>query len=581
MKQSVRFLLNGRLIELDTNTVPQLTLDWLRQEAKLTGTKEGCREGDCGACMVLLGQRPCQVDERSSDQVAAPAQGGVSTNDPIEWLPVTSCLLALVELDGKHLITIEGLSAEGPTAVMLALHEENASQCGFCSPGVVIALTGRLLQGGPVDEASLKRALQGNLCRCTGYGSIHRSAAKLAQSLDDIPQDYRKRIAYLTDRGVFGKELASTLFTLPEPLGRKASPGGQASLEAQASLDRQALQTLLPLGGGTDWFVKHSEAELKEDCDFIDTHPGSRRITATKDGILIGASVTMRDFFINKTVRQAYPGIESFEDLVASPGIRSRATLAGNIANASPVADMTAMLLALDARLVLRDQVTGIGRTLELEQFFTGYKKTAATEQEEIESILLPWLDAFACRETKAKQNLHVRSGGAQNAVQVCFHFEKAAKRDRLDIAAVNTAIALLVEQEPVGNGNHPAAGGPAEMNGTTGPQSALETPAASGTTAASGTIATSSLLVKRLRISAGGVAPIPLLLRRPSGILEGQVLTSRLVFTAAEAALEEISPISDVRGSAEYRREALHRLILAHFITLFPHIFEEEVLPL
>jgi xanthine dehydrogenase small subunit len=557
----VRFLLNGRLIELDTNTVPQLTLDWLRQEAKLTGTKEGCREGDCGACMVLLGQRPCQVDERSSDQVAAPAQAGASLHDPIEWLPVTSCILAVAELNGKHLITIEGLAAEGPTAVMLALHEENASQCGFCSPGVVIALTGRLLQGGPLDEAALKRALEGNLCRCTGYASIHRSAAKLARSLADIPRNYQERIAYLVDRGVLGKELAGTLFTLPEPLGRQASPGGQTSLEAQAPLGRpapqasvdgqapQASQTILPLGGGTDWFVKHSETEGNKVWDFIDTHPGSRRITTTKDGILIGASVTMGDFFNNKTIRQAYPGIEAFEDLVASPGIRSRATLAGNIANASPVADMTAMLLALDARLMLRNQVSGLARTLELERFFTGYKKTAATEQEEIESILLPRLKGAA----------------SQNPVQVYIHFEKAAKRERLDIAAVNTAIALLVEQEPAGNGGPIGAGAQA----------------ATGTQTASGTSAASCPLVKRVRISAGGVAPIPLLLRRPPEILEGQVLTSRLVFTAAVAAGEEISPISDVRGSAEYRREALYRLILAHFITLFPHIFEEEALPL
>jgi len=534
----VRFLLNGKPVELDPNSVPKLTLDWLRQEAGLTGTKEGCREGDCGACMVLLGQRPFQIDEGS------PASEGAG--DPIEWLPVTSCLLAVTELDGKHLITIEGLAEEGPSAVMRALHEENASQCGFCSPGVVIALTGRLLQGGPLDEESLKRALEGNLCRCTGYASIHRSAKRLAEALQEIPVTYAERISYLVAKGVLGAALASTLYSLPEPAGGNSLQAGQKG------------HSMLPLGGGTDWFVKHSEAEPDAAYDFMSTHENSRRIQSTPEGILIGASVSMRDFFVHKTIRETYPGIEAFEAIVASPGIRSRATLAGNIANASPVADMTAMLLAMDAHLVLLDRVSGNRRRLALESYFIGYKKTAAAEAEEIEAILLPWWGAHALQ---ADQHA---SGSSENRKQYLsrFNFEKAAKRDRLDIAAVNTAICIEVDAGPDGQA------GATDSNGDpNGDQNGKP-----------GSLSGPGLRIHKVRISAGGVGPIPLLLQKTSKMLEGQLLTTELVRATSEIALNEINPISDVRGSAEYRREALRRLFLAHFITLFPQYIDEEV---
>lgn len=531
MKPMVRFLLNGKLMELNTESVPSLTLDWLRHEAGLTGTKEGCREGDCGACMVLLGQRPFQVDEGSPS--------ALGTGDPVEWLPVTSCLLAVSELDGKHLITIEGLAEEGPTAVMKALHDENASQCGFCSPGVVIALTGRLLQGGPLDGATLKRALEGNLCRCTGYGSLHRSAERLAQELQEIPGTYSERMSYLVAKGVLGAALARTLYSLPEPAGGSSAKRGKNHPH------------ILPLGGGTDWFVKHSEAEPAEDIDFIDTHAKSRRISRSAEGLLIGASVSMRDFFIHKSIRDAYPGIEAFEDLVASPGIRSRATLAGNIANASPVADMTAMLLAMDARLILADQASGNRRQIALEDYFIGYKKTAAADQEEIEAILLPWWEEAAHGADRPLTG----SQEDREKRRYRFNFEKAAKRDRLDIAAVNTAICILLK----GNTASPIE--------TVGPEGAHDSSH------------TAFPVLGKVRISAGGVGPTPLLLRSASRMLEGQALTTELVMAAADTALKEISPISDVRGSAEYRREALRRLFLAHFINLFPHHIDEEVL--
>jgi len=550
MKQRVRFLLNGKPVELEPPLVPQLTLDWLRQKAGLTGTKEGCREGDCGACMVILGQRPLQIDGGS------PASKGAA--DPIEWLPVTSCLLAVEELDGKHLITIEGLAEQGPTTVMKALHEENVSQCGFCSPGVVIALTARILQGGPLDEAALKRALEGNLCRCTGYDSLHRSAKRLASELRTLPGEYKERLTYLVSQRIIPESLAKTMYELPAPFGTP-SEGFRRKVPGPA-------RHILPLGGGTDWFVKHDETEAPQEIDFIDSHTHSRYIKKEGPFIRIGAAVTMGDFFANPLIREAVPGIETFESLVASPGIRSRATLTGNIANASPVADMTAMLLALDAQLVLLDTSTGSSRrTIALDQFFLSYKKTAAGDTEELDEILLPLY----------------HSGRPQS----CFNFEKAAKRDRLDIAAVNTACWSLLEGGP----SVAAAGDPAQAGR---PVAAAVDPAQTGrsvnasaatsavqTSGAAVELSASGPVIRKLRISAGGVGPVPMVLANPAKILEGKVLTTSLVQAAADGALAEINPISDVRGSAEYRREVLRRLILAHFIKLFPHSIDEEAL--
>jgi len=488
--------------------------------------------------MVILGQRPIQVDEGSA--------ASKSAADPIEWLPVTSCLLAVEELDGKHLITIEGLAEQGPTTVMKVLHEENASQCGFCSPGVVIALTARLLQGGPLDEAALKRALEGNLCRCTGYDSLHRSAKQLASELRSLPRDYKERLTYLVSQGIIPESLANTMYELPAPFGTPAEGGSRRSGPGPA-------RHILPLGGGTDWFVKHGETEAPQEIDFIDTHTNSRYIKKQGAFISIGAAVTMGDFFANPLIRDALPGIEAFEDLVASPGIRSRATLTGNIANASPVADMTAMLLALDAQLVLLDTSTGSSRrTVALDRFFLSYKKTAAAETEELDEILLP----LSTPDRK---------------VQCCFNFEKAAKRDRLDIAAVNTACWILFEDTAAAYG-----GVSTEVGRSVNASAATSAVQTSGTAVE---LSASGPVIRKLRISAGGVGPVPMLLAKPAKFLEGQVLTTSLILAAAEEALSEINPISDVRGSAEYRREALRRLILAHFIKLFPHSIDEEAL--
>lgn len=485
VRTTYRFLLNGALAQ-PAEESGTLLVDWLRRDQGLTGTKEGCREGDCGACLVLLG-------EQAADK----------TRGKIEWIPVASCLLALGELDGRHVITVEGLASAGPTPVMKVLHEDNASQCGFCSPGVVVAITARLIAGGPVDDAALASALEGNLCRCTGYGAIRRACARLAQDFADLPADFEERLAVLASRGVVPPALAETMKALP----KKADV-------AEHHGDRT-------LGGGTDWFVRHPDPEPGVELDFSDRENALRTVKRAGSKLRVGAAVTIRDFFASEAVRAAAPGIEKYEDFFASPPIRSRATVAGNIANASPVADMTALLLALGARIVLRKRDADHGahgpeveRELALEDFFLGYKKTAAKEDERIEAVVIP--DAA-----------HPR----------LIHFEKAARRARLDIATVNTALSCVLEGE--------------------GERAVL----------------------RRVRVSAGGVGPTPLVLKDVSAYLEGKSPTAEVVREAARLARSGTKPISDARGSAEYRSDLVERLVIAHFLSLFPDRRLEEVL--
>lgn len=479
MKKRLRFLVNDRSVETETWEGSPV-LDFLRGELGLKGTKEGCREGDCGACAVILG-------ERRDD-------GGT------RYRAVPSCLLALGELDGRHLVTIEGLAAgareaeEGLTPVMRAFFEENASQCGFCSPGFIISLTAWLLEGERFDEEGALVAVEGNLCRCTGYASIRRAASKLVKEFSGLPVDPLARIDALVAARVVPPSLAA--FARGEILPPGAAPA-----------PRSAETTSLVLGGGTDFYVKNTTPTPVEGFYLADRDPRLRRVRRLDNGELeIGAALTIRDFFSSKEIRALVPGIERFEERFASILIRNRATLAGNIVNASPVADMTSMLIALGARVEIEGSGTP-DREMSLEALFLGYKKLALGKGEMISTVHLP-----------------ARGPGFR------FNFEKAAKRQSLDIAAVNTAIDLEVADHRIIRG----------------------------------------------RISAGGVAATPLLLEKSCSFLQGCPISAESALSLARIASSEIVPIGDVRGSAGYRARVLGRLVLAHFATLFPELAED-----
>jgi xanthine dehydrogenase small subunit len=509
MEKSVKFLANDRIVDAGSRRAAP-ALDFIRDGLGLKGAKEGCREGDCGACSVLVGTR-------------LPGGGA-------EYRAAPSCLLALGELEGRHLVTIEGLasaasgepgSVAGLTPVMKALLEENGSQCGFCSPGVVISLTGWLLSASHVDVEGALTAVEGNLCRCTGYGAIRRAAARLAKDFAGLPEDRAARLAALEKAGVVPTSLGQ--FSRGELLPG-AAQALSASLAARdaARIASAPAEGLTVLGGGTDFFVRNPDPEAGFEAELLDLRPGYSKIErTTHDGaavLEVGAAVTVHDFFTSTEVRDLVPGIGSFEGEMASSLIRGRATLGGNVANASPIADMTAILVALDAELLIEKRVDGSRRGLLLARFFLGYKKLDLGTGEFIAGFRIP-----------------VPPRGATPR----FNFEKVAKRRHLDIASVNSAAFFLAE----GGGAKPRIA------------SAL--------------------------VSAGGVAATPLLLSKTSAFLAGKTADAATAREAAAIAVSEIAPISDVRGSADYRRRLLERLVLGHFIRLFPESgIAEELFP-
>ncbi|MBN2874084.1 MAG: FAD binding domain-containing protein [Spirochaetales bacterium] len=475
MTRTIRFRLNEALHEIEVRE-ESLALDWIRNEAGLKGTKEGCREGDCGACLVLL--------------------GGRNPDGAVEWRSVTSCTLAMGELDGKHVVTIEGVSSAGLTPVMEAMLDEGASQCGFCSPGFVLALTGYLVSGARIDPVEAMVAVEGNLCRCTGYGSIRRAASKLAGAFAELPAASADRIELLAERGVLPPALAALMLQPPEPVG---ADGASGSVAGEGPV----------LGGGTDYFVRNPDPEPGLAPRFVYQSADNRFIKATtRDGrpwVEMGAATNATDFFTSPVVRAAAPGIERFEADVASPPIRNRATLAGNIANASPIADMTAMLIALRAEIRLAG--AGGERVVALEDFFQGYKKLDLLPGEVIAGIAFP-------------------------ADWSRFAFEKAAKRDRLDIATVNCAVAVRQS--------------------------------------ADGTIEAAAY-------AAGGVAAMPLRLRELEDAMTGARPSAELARTIGTLAAKAGSPMSDVRGSSTYRTRLLERLAWAACTRLWPELRLEE----
>jgi xanthine dehydrogenase small subunit len=468
----ILFLLNNKIVSCQLSPGLQL-LDLIRYHENLKGTKIGCREGDCGACTVLVGSL---------------VQG------ELRYLSMTSCLLPLANINGKHVVTIEGLnflsgSRVSPelNAIQSALAAEGATQCGFCTPGFVVSLAGHCLN----IHNSYKKAIasiDGNICRCTGYKSIERAVQRISSLLeerkDENPLNFAIRKKIVPD---YFSGIKKTLLSIgtPEPV---SMPG----------------EDLVPVAGGTDLYVQKPEELVHSDISFTFDQPSLKNITRSGNKLRLGASVTVTELCESKEFNAVFPAFHNYSKLISSTPIRNMATIAGNIVNASPIGDLSIFLLALDAALELRETKSGKSRKILLKNFYLGYKQLDKKQGEILEFIEF---------EIPAAQDF--------------FHFEKVSKRTHLDIASVNTAICLRMDANRIITGS----------------------------------------------VSAGGVAPIPKYLVKTSTYLSGKELNESLVNDVTTLAREEISPISDVRGSKEYKSLLLGQLIRAHFYQLFEKI--------
>ncbi len=348
---TIRFLLNGEPQEVEAGPTTTL-LDWLREKARLTGTKEGCNEGDCGACTVM---------------VTDPDGTARSLN---------ACILFLPQLSGRAVRTVEGIAAPDGTLhpVQQAMIDHHGSQCGFCTPGFITTMATAHLNGA-TDHAD---QIAGNLCRCTGYAPILRAAEAAAS--EPVPAHMQRD----------AETLATALFASEIPPGEREGAG--SPLAAPASADDLAAWYLTHpdatlIAGATDvglWVTKQHRdlgpVAFLNQCDDL------RGVEIGQDAIRIGAMTNMET--LRSAMENHHPSFAEMLRRYGSVQVRNAATLGGNIANGSPIGDSPPALIALDATLHLRrgDE----RRALPLEAFFLDYGKQDRAEGEFVEAVSIP-----------------------------------------------------------------------------------------------------------------------------------------------------------------------------------------------
>jgi xanthine dehydrogenase small subunit len=368
-------------------------------------------------------------------------------------------------------------------------------------------------------------AIDGNICRCTGYKSIERAACRISEQLT----------------------VNSEKFT-PEYFS-KIPPRLKAIRNSTAQAETRAIASAV-LGGGTDVYVQKPEHMAESDSRPLFFDDELRGIRDNGDTIEIGASATVTDLLESPVMNAIFPDLYKHLKLVSSTPIRNMATLAGNFVNASPIGDMTVWFLALDAEITLcrSPHVSkGVTRSLPLRDLYLGYKQLAKQPDEIITAIRFP-----------------------KPGADFYFNFEKVCKRTYLDIATVNTAISLRVESTPDPGWTPPAlqkaeGGGMKDENSDS---SLIPHPSS---------LDDVEHVITEAHVSAGGVAPVPLYLRETSAFLNGEQINPETIAAANVIMQQEISPISDVRGTSEYKRLLLRQLFRAHFVELFATEFTEH----
>lgn len=374
----IQFFLNNRLITTDKPASTTL-LDFIRYDENLRGTKIGCREGDCGACTVLIGSLK---------------------GDKMEYMSVTSCLTPLPNAHGKHVVTVEGLNLPDQlNQAQQAMVDCSGTQCGFCTPGFINSMSGYALNTTSATIEEAISAIDGNICRCTGYKSIERAAAKLTEKL--ASKDQEKPLEWLVSNGF-----------VPEYFKHVADKLKEIKVEYHTNGQ-------IPIGGGTDLYVQKHDELHDMDLHYLFDKSHLNGISFSEGQCTIKSAVTVSDLIANEVLLNTIPNWYNYLKLVSSTPIRNIGTIAGNIANGSPIGDFTIILLAMNARVTLTNK-EDVSRSLPLKDFYLGYKVLNKTADEIITDITFDIPNA-----------------------QTQFNFEKVCKRQYLDIASVNAAITI------------------------------------------------------------------------------------------------------------------------------------------
>lgn len=392
MRNSVVFYLNGKRQEVGPEQASMMLGDYLRYEKNLTGTKIVCAEGDCGACSVLR---------------YFPHAKGTDANN---YLPINSCITVVANLDGSSLVTIDALKEKNEFhEAQNAMVKCHGSQCGFCTSGFVMALTGLVEEKIARKETIInaqeaKNCMTGNLCRCTGYQPIIEAALTMDVAKSETVKkrfftDHQREI--LNENFKTGVALESDDFSYAAPKTIKEA------------LDYLAVNPDARIvGAATDLGVVHNKRKITL-TKLLSLHLISElyEMNIKNEVVTIGARVTLSEF--RHLIKDRCPELANYLDVFASPQIKNLATVIGNVANASPIGDLPPALLALNATVIINSS-----KEILLSEFFLAYRKTALVNGEIITGI---------------KFNLPKKESS--------FRLYKNANRKDLDISAVNFAI--------------------------------------------------------------------------------------------------------------------------------------------
>jgi xanthine dehydrogenase large subunit len=475
MSSAIEFRLNGRTVLLKDVSPNTTLLEYLRG-AGLTGAKEGCAEGDCGACTVAIIDR---------DSQGLPC-----------YRAINSCLVPLCLMAGREIVSVEGVADPAKLhPVQERMVEGHGSQCGYCTPGFVMSLFEGYYRGDIRKPNQLDGQLCGNLCRCTGYRPIRDAA------IEAFPQQQRKQ-----GQDLFAERLKTSEAGLNgveyefagERFFRPASLGGLLQLLAQFPEGRL-------IAGATELGLDITKRFKKfPTLISVEAVPELKEIQRTDAEWRIGAAVTLTQ--IEEQMADEFPALGDMLRVFGSRQVRNRATMGGNLVTASPIGDSAPLLLALDARLVLASLSSGAGvspallaeRTLPIQEFFVAYRKTALRPGEILKTIIVP-------------------RGASQPGVTRRCAWHKVSKRREMDISTVSACFTVDLDSDGV---------------------------------------------VRHARLAYGGVAAMPTRARRTEQALLGQRWCENTVKAVLPTLQTEFAPISDVRGSAEYRRALITGLL-------------------